>query len=68
MKRLSAAQMDRTSEILGNISVTWFSAGVISPVFVKPKDVIEFISLFLLSLIMSGLFFVWSLSIAKEIK
>lgn len=68
MKKLSVGQYERASEILGNITVAWFSAGAISPLFVKPAQWLEFIPLFILSLTMAGLFFIWSLSLARRVK
>ncbi len=41
--RLSKSQFSRISEVFGNISVAWFSAGVISPLFIPSQSVIDFI-------------------------
>ena len=65
---LNKSQLERTSEIMGNITVTWFSAGVITPLFIRPKNFIEFIFLFALSLLMAGLFFLGSLHLVRRIK
>ena len=35
--RFSKDQYKAVSEIFGNISSAWFTAGVISPLFVKPE-------------------------------
>lgn len=65
---LNLSQLNRASEVLGNISVAWFTAGVISPLFVRPKSIPELVSLFVLSIVMAGLFFIWSLSLVKGVK
>lgn len=65
---LNRFQLERTSEILGNVSVAWFSAGVITPLFFRPKNIVEFIALFLVSLLMAGLFFLGSLHFVRNLK
>lgn len=42
--KLNTEQLKRVSEILGNIAVAWFTMGVISPLFAKPKGPVEVIS------------------------
>jgi len=44
MKEMNTEQLKRISEILGNIAAAWFTIGVISPLFTKPKGPIEIIS------------------------
>lgn len=68
MRKLTAFQLERASEVLENVAVAWFTAVVISPFFIKPKNWLEVISFFVLGLIMAGLFFVWSLILAGRIK
>ena len=68
MKRLSKTQLYRTSEILGNISVAWFSAGAITPLFVTSLTTVDFIVRFGLSLLWFSVFFTLSLKVAKEEK
>ncbi|MCL5675778.1 MAG: hypothetical protein M1120_01485 [Patescibacteria group bacterium] len=65
MRKLSSGQLKAASEITGNITVAWFSAGAISPVFVRPQDIFGFLSSFLLSMIMAGVFSAFSLSLTK---
>lgn len=66
MKKFSFAQLNRASEIIGNISVAWFSGGVIAPIISHSFRLIEFITFFIVSLIMSGIFFNFSLEIIKK--
>lgn len=66
MGKFSAGQFERTSEISGNIAVAWFSAGVISPVIVRPQNISEFLLSFGVSLFMAGWFLKLSLDLAKE--
>lgn len=66
MKKLSFAQLNRSSEIIGNISVAWFSGGVIAPIISHSFKLIEFITFIVVSLIMSGIFFSISLEIIKK--
>ncbi|MEK7536759.1 MAG: hypothetical protein AAB559_03215 [Patescibacteria group bacterium] len=33
--KITLSQLNRLSEIFGNISVAWFTAGVIAPLFTK---------------------------------
>lgn len=68
MVRLSVGQLERASEILGNISVAWFSTGIISPLLTKPKNLLDVISTFVVSLLMALVFSVISLVIAKGVK
>ena len=65
--KLSDEQLNRASEILGNIAVAWFSAGVISPLFVRTQN-IDLYFAFAISIILSILFFVISLDLIKEVK
>lgn len=63
MKKLSAKQFGRASEISGNISVAWFSAGAISPFLSRPNTLTELIITFSISLLMAGFFFGISLKL-----
>jgi len=65
---LNKSQLERTSEILGNITVAWFSAGVITPLFVRPKNLMEFIVLFSVGLLMASLFYFVSIYLVRRIK
>lgn len=64
--KLSKGQLERTSEITGNISVAWFSGGVISLVLFHPQTVFDFGATFVLSLVMFIAFFIIALNLAKE--
>ncbi len=64
----SPSQLERSSEIIGNISVAWFASGVIAPLIVPPETFSNFLFSFGVSLVMSIMFFIWSISVAKEAK
>lgn len=66
--RLTKAQLIRISEVLGNISVAWFSAGVITPIFIHPQSVFDFIYTLVVSLILSGASLILSLVIIRKLK
>jgi hypothetical protein len=66
MKKLSFAQLNRASEIIGNTSVAWFSGGIITPLIARSFNSIEFLIFFIVSLFMSGMFFIISLEIIKK--
>ena len=68
MKKLSVRQLKRTSEILGNIAVAWFAAGVISPAFTRPEDIADLLVKLIVSLFMTGFFSAISLSAVKGVK
>lgn len=64
--KLSKGQLERSSEISGNIAVAWFSAGVIAPLFLRSQNTIDFIVGLVLSLIMATVFFLISLMLVKD--
>jgi len=66
MKKFSFRQLNRASEIIGNISVAWFSGGVIAPLITKSFNFIEYAYIFLVSLFVSMFFFFLSLEIIRK--
>lgn len=66
--KLTKLQLVRISEVLGNISVAWFSAGVITPIFIHPKTVFDFVYVLGLSLTLSGAFLILSLVTIRKLK
>lgn len=68
MKKLSIGQLKAVSEISGNIAVAWFTAGVISPMFVRPKNPVDFLSNLMLGLTMTVLFTLLSLDLVRGVK
>ena len=66
MKKLSFIQLNRASEIIGNISVAWFSGGIIVPLFIPNINWIEYTTYFVVSLVMSIALFVISLNIIEK--
>lgn len=68
MNQLSVGQRKVAAEIIGNIAVAWFTAGIISPFFIKPKILFEFFRSLVIVLIMSIFFAYGSLSLVKKVK
>lgn len=68
MKRLSIGQRKVAAEIIGNIAVTWFAGGVISPIFVRTKTISEFAFSLILGLITSLVFARGAISLVKGVK
>lgn len=66
MKGLSKGQIERASEIFGNVSVAWFSAGAISPLFSDPQNLIDTLLRFMVAISFAGFFFIFSLKLAKK--
>ena len=66
MNKFSSRQLNRASEIIGNISVAWFSGGVIAPLITKSFNIIEYAYIFLVSLFVSMFFFFLSLEIIRK--
>ena len=63
---LSNKQLERASEILGNISVAWFSAGAISPLFIGSRNIADLLFSLGVSMTLSAIFFAVSLELIKE--
>lgn len=67
-QRFSKGQMMRISEIFGNLSIAWFTAGIISPLFIRSQSFIDFFLNFSVSLVISGILASWSVYLMKGIK
>jgi hypothetical protein len=65
---LTPSQYRITSEIAGNIATAWFVAGVISPIFVKPQNIVYLFTTILLGLIMTSIFVFVALTLARKSK
>jgi hypothetical protein len=68
MENLKPAQLKGLSEFLNTIAATWFSAGVISPLFIKPENLFKTVLLAGIAIIMSLFFLIWSLALLKKVK
>ncbi len=66
--KLSNKQRERLSEILGNIAVAWFTAGIVSPFFIHPESLVDFLQSLGISLVMTVGFLVGSLWLITRIK
>lgn len=68
MKKLSTGQRKVSAEIVGNISVAWFSFGVIAPFFSKPENLFRFIIPFVIGLSTAVIFALFALYLVKGVK
>jgi len=63
--RLNRDQRKQIAEILGNISVAWFTAGIIAPFFIQQKDFVVLFINFMVGLFFSIVFVFGSLQIIR---
>ncbi len=68
MKKLTPAQRKALSDFANMIAAAWFTAGIISPFFNKPKSNLELIYFVSVGIVMTFVALYSSLSIVKEIK
>jgi hypothetical protein len=50
------------------VAVAWFTAGIISPLFIKPENLIKTLVLAGVATLMTGFLLMWSLLLVKTIK
>jgi len=68
MKKLRQSQLKALSEFLNTIAAAWFSAGVISPLFIKPENLIKALILAGIAILMTIFLLAWSLSLLRRVK
>lgn len=68
MKNLTPNQLKSLSEFLNTLAATWFSAGVISPFFIKSEDIIKTVALGLTAIGLSLGLLSLSLSTIRKVK
>lgn len=68
MKQFSSVQLKSMAEFANTVAAAWFTAGVISPAFARPKSVADFLIFLLISVFMTGLILRWSLYILEGVK
>lgn len=64
--KLNKNQRQLTSEIFGNIAVTWFAFDVVSPFFIKEINVINLLKSTLTGLLAATIFFYIALKVIKR--
>lgn len=64
--KFSNAQLKQTAEILGNLSIAWFTAGIIAPLFVTTGFDSKFVGSILATVSISGIFALFSISLVKD--
>ncbi|KKP47667.1 MAG: hypothetical protein UR39_C0003G0069 [Candidatus Woesebacteria bacterium GW2011_GWA1_33_30] len=62
----SNGQLKQTAEILGNLSIAWFTAGIIAPLFISTDFDSKFIGSVLVTFSISGIFALFSISLVKD--
>lgn len=68
MKKLKPIQLKGLSEFANKIAAAWFTAGIISPFFIRPESFFEVLRFILVGLLMAGATLGWSLSLLKGVK
>ena len=67
MENLNSAQLKSLSEFANTIAAAWFTAGIISPFFTRPKTLLEVLTFVVVGLLMAGVTLRWSLSLLKGV-
>lgn len=65
---LTASQYKALSEFLNTIAAAWFTAGVISPFFIRPESLISAIILGVIALMFTLTCLGWSLFLVRKVK
>mgnify|MGYP001612806397 CR=1 FL=1 len=65
---LNPAQRKALSDFADMIAAAWFTAGIISPFFTKPKSAGEIIIFLLTGLLMTWVSLRWSLSLLEDLR
>jgi len=68
VENLRPSQLKALSEFLNTVVAAWFSAGVISPLFIKPENLFKALVLAGIAISMALFFLIWSLSLVKRVK
>ncbi len=68
MKRLSPVQLKSLSEFANTVAAAWFTAGVIAPVFTRPKSIGDLLTFLLIGVLMTAVVLYWSLFLLEGVK
>lgn len=68
MKELAPGQLKALSEFLNTIAAAWFTAGIISPFFIKIEDPLNVLILGTIAIIFSVAFLFASLFFVRKVK
>ena len=66
--KLRPAQRDKLSDFANMLAVAWFTAGVISPVFLQAYNLNKTIIMAVVSLVISAVFVSWSLRLVRKVR
>ena len=68
MKNLAPSQLKTLSEFLNTLAATWFSAGVISPFFIRTEDFLKTVALGITAVVLSFILLFMALFLVRRIK
>ncbi len=68
VKKLSSSQLKGLSEFANKIAAAWFTAGIISPFFTRPKSFLELALYVGVGLLMTLATLRWSLALLEGTK
>ncbi|OGD56259.1 hypothetical protein A3I57_00570 [Candidatus Beckwithbacteria bacterium RIFCSPLOWO2_02_FULL_47_23] len=66
--KLKSAQKSKLSDFANMLAVAWFTAGVISPLFLQITDVNKTVKTGIASLTITLLFVYWSITLVRKVK
>ena len=68
MNNLGSSQLKGLSEFLNTVAATWFSAGIISPIFIESENLIRTLVLSGTEILLALLFLRASLLLLRKVK
>ncbi|OGD98258.1 hypothetical protein A3A49_00400 [Candidatus Curtissbacteria bacterium RIFCSPLOWO2_01_FULL_38_11b] len=68
MGSLNSNQLKALSEFFNTVAAAWFSAGVISPLFIKPQNLLNIVVIIAIAITMTMSFLYLSLFLVKTLK
>jgi len=68
MNSLSPVQLKSIAEFADTVAAAWFTAGVISPIFTKPKSFLELLIFLAVSLLMTWATLRWSILLLEGVE
>jgi hypothetical protein len=68
MSNLSSVQLKSIADFANTVAAAWFTAGVISPIFTKPKSFLELMTFLAVSLLMTWATLRWSILLLEGVR
>lgn len=66
--KLKPSQRDKLSDLANMLAAAWFTAGVVSPLFLQITNIKKTVLMGLVSILTTMLFTLWSLSLVKRVR